>query len=325
MKLFLRYLKGRRSALLAFAVFALALGLSFMLYRLPVRAVLYPTGLCASAGFIALGLDYARVRRRHLLLKDLREPEAGLPEPVDIEAADYRAIAERILEARRALEDRTDAEARAMVDYYTLWVHQVKTPIAAMRLRLQGQDSAEARALLSELMRVEHYVEMVLTYLRLEGEGTDYVIRRVDLDALLRGVFKRFSGEFILRKLKLDYAPTGARVLTDEKWLAFVVEQVLSNALKYTPAGSISVYLEAPATLCVRDTGIGIAPEDLPRVFEQGYTGLVGREDRRASGIGLYLCKRVCDSLGHGIAIQSVPGGGTTVRIDLSERKTPIE
>lgn len=325
MKLFLRYLRSRRAALLAFAGFAAALALSFALYRLPAQAVLYPAALCAAAGLALLALDYARVRRRHALLKDLGDVESGLPEPADIEAADYRALAERLHEARMALQSRAEAEMGALEEYYTLWVHQVKTPIAAMRLRLQGQDTAEARALLSELMRVERYVEMVLTYLRLDGDGTDYVIRRVDLDALLRGVFKQFSGEFILRKLKLDYAPVDVQVLTDEKWLAFVVEQVLSNALKYTPAGTISVYLEAPATLCVRDTGIGIAPEDVPRVFEQGYTGLVGREDRRASGIGLYLCKRACDGLGHGIALQSVPGEGTTVRIDLSSRRMAIE
>ena len=325
MRLFLRYLKGKRMAIVAFAGFGAVLAASFALYRLPLRAVLYPAALCAAAGIVLLVADFMRVRRRHLLLKDLSELEDGLPEPADIEAADYRAIAERLQEARRALEDRAGAEARAMADYYTLWVHQVKTPIAAMRLRLQDRDSADARALLSELMRVEHYVEMVLTYLRLEGDGTDYVIRECALDALLRQVFKRFSGEFILRRLKLDYAPTGARVLTDGKWLTFVVEQVLSNALKYTPAGTISVYLEAPATLCVRDTGIGIAPEDLPRVFDQSYTGLAGRTDRRASGLGLYLCKRVCDGLGHGISIESTPGEGTTVRIDLSRRRMNVE
>ena len=325
MRLFLRYLKGKRMAIVAFAGFGAVLAASFALYRLPPRAVLYPVALCAAAGLVLLITDFMRVRRRHLLLKDLSDLEDGLPEPADIEAADYRAIAERLQEARRALEDRAGAEARAMTDYYTLWVHQVKTPIAAMRLRLQDRDSADARALLSELMRVERYVEMVLTYLRLEGDGTDYVIRECALDALLRQVFKRFSGEFILRRLKLDYAPTGARILTDEKWLTFVVEQVLSNALKYTPAGTISVYLEAPATLCLRDTGIGIAPEDLPRVFDQSYTGLAGRADRRASGLGLYLCKRVCDGLGHGISIESTPGEGTTVRIDLSRRRMNVE
>ena len=115
------------------------------------------------------------------------------------------------------------------------------------------------------------------------------------------------------------------RVLTDEKWLSFVIEQVLSNALKYTPQGGVSVYVEEPKTLCIRDTGIGIAPEDLPRVFERGYTGLQGRADKRASGIGLYLCRRVCDALGHTITARSAPGEGTEIRIGLRRRGLTIE
>ena len=212
-----------------------------------------------------------------------------------------------------------------MMDYYTLWAHQIKTPIASMRLRLQEDETPQARVLLSDLGRIERYVSMVLTYLRLEGSSTDYVIRETDLDSVLRPVFKQFAGEFISRKLKLDYTPVSKRVLTDEKWLSFVIEQLLSNALKYTPAGSVSVYLEEPAVLCVRDTGIGIAPEDLPRVFERSYTGLTGRADKRASGLGLSLCKQVCDRLGHGLSIESAPDRGTTVRVDLGARKLDIE
>ena len=325
MKLFLRYMRSRRGGLMLFAAFALILAGAFRLYRLPLAAVLYPTGLCAALGVAWIAADFARVRRRHRALSVLREMEDELPEARDIEAADYREIVRLLRRQQREARTRAEADMAAMSDYYTLWAHQIKTPIAAMRLRLQGVDSAEARALLSDLGRIERYVEMVLTYLRLEGDGTDYVIREVELDSLLAPVFRRFAGEFISRRLKLDYAPIHARVLTDGKWLSFVVEQVLSNALKYTPEGTISVYLEAPCTLCVRDTGIGIAPEDLPRVFEQSYTGFAGRADRRASGIGLYLCKRVCDNLGHGISAQSAPGAGTTVRIDLSRRRFAIE
>ena len=312
-----------------FLAFALIFAAAFALYRLPLEAVLYPAGLCLLLGAGCSAAGFLRMRKRHAVLEELKRLEAGLPEQLpearDVEAADWREIVRLLSDARREERARAEADFQAMGDYYTLWAHQIKTPIAAMRLKLQGQDTAGARELLSDLGRVERYVEMVLTYLRLEGNGTDYVIRECDLDGLLRGVFKQFSGEFIRRKLKLDYAPVDVRVLTDEKWLGFVVEQVLSNALKYTPEGTISVCLEAPLTLCVRDTGVGIAPEDLPRVFEQSYTGLTGRRSRQASGIGLYLCRRVCDELGHGIAIQSRPGEGTTVRIDLSRQKCTVE
>ena len=325
MKLFLRYLKGKRGAFLLFAAFTLVFALAFWLYRLPMAAVLYPAMLCAAVGMIHTVIDYGRVKRRHDMLSGYQGLEDELPRPLDIEDADYHEIIRLLRDQQREAQTQAEGEMQAMMDYYTLWAHEIKTPIAAMRLRLQGKDTAEARSLLTDLSRIEHYVEMVLTYLRLEGSGTDYVIREHDLDGILRPVFKRFAGEFITRHLKLDYIPVEARVLTDEKWLAFVVEQVLSNALKYTPTGMISVYMEAPALLCVKDTGIGIAPEDLPRVFEQSYTGLAGRADRRASGIGLYLCKRVCDNLGHGITIESTPGEGTMVRIDLNRRELPVE
>ena len=325
MRLFFRYLRCRLGVLLLFAAFALIMAGSFLLYHLPAEAVLYPAVLCLVLGAAVLILDFLRTRRRHLVLSALREMESDLPEAREIEAEDYREIVCRLREMNRELRTRAETDRSAMVDYYTLWVHQIKTPIAAMRLRLQDEDSELSRSLLSDLGRIERYVSMVLTYLRLEQGASDYVIRETDLDGILRPVLRSFAGEFISRRLKLDYTPTEIRVLTDEKWLSFVVEQVLSNALKYTPAGTVSVYVEAPAVLCIRDTGIGIAPEDLPRIFDRNYTGLAGRADRRASGIGLNLCRRVCDNLGHGLSVESEPDKGTTVRIDLGTRKMAVE
>ena len=325
MKLFLRYLKSRLGVLLLFAAFAGILAFSFVLYHLPAEAVLYPAALCLVLGAVVLAVDFLRVRRRHRLVSGLSEMESELPEAAEIEAADYREIVLRLREMNRELTTRAETDRSAMVDYYTLWVHQIKTPIASMRLRLQDEDTALARSLLADLGRIERYVSMVLTYLRLEEGASDYVIRETDLDGVLRPVLRQFAGEFISRRLKLDYTPVDAKVLTDEKWLSFVVEQVLSNALKYTPERTVSVYMESPSVLCVRDTGIGIAPEDLPRVFDRNYTGLAGRMDRRASGIGLNLCKRVCDNLGHGLSIESEPDRGTTVRLDLGTRKLGIE
>ena len=183
---------------------------------------------------------------------------------------------------------------------------------------------------------------MVLCYLRLDSESTDYVFREYELDDIIRQAVKRFAGQFISRKIRLDYYAVNKKIVTDEKWLLFVLEQVLSNALKYTEEGSISIYCEKQAeafsgtaskepagqdtaVLCIRDTGIGIAPEDLPRIFERGYTGYNGRNDKNASGLGLYLCRRICKNLGHTITIDSVLGEGTTVRIGLEHRKLEVE
>ena len=176
-----------------------------------------------------------------------------------------------------------------------------------------------ARRLRSELLRIEQYVEMVLTYLKMGAESTDYVFREVCLDKIIRESIRKFRGDFIIKRLRLVYEPVEDTVLSDEKWLSFVIEQVLSNALKYTKEGSVRICMEKPATLCVADTGIGIAPEDIPRIFEQGFTGENGRGDKRASGIGLYFCREICRRLGHRITISSAVDEGTTVRIDLGQ------
>ena len=329
MKRFIKYLASRRRTLGFFFLLGAFLWAAYRLYRLPAGAVLYPFLLAALLGLGALFLDWRRTLRRCRILEALADTQLlereELPAPASPAEEAWQALTLSLYRSREALREKAAGDYGELMDYYTLWAHQIKTPIAAMRLMLQNADSPEARSLLRELGRIERYVEMVLTYLRLDGDSTDYVIRECDLDGILRPALKKFAGEFIGRKLSLRYEPTGARVLTDEKWLGFVVEQLLSNALKYTPSGSITVVLEEPATLVVRDTGIGIAPEDLPRIFQRGYTGLRGREDKRASGIGLYLCKRICQNLGHTITAESVPGEGTTVRLDLSRHALPVE
>ena len=186
-----------------------------------------------------------------------------------------------------------------------------------MRLELQSDDSDMSRSLSQELRHVEQYVEMAMTFLRLDAGTTDYAFAEFSVDDIVRQELRRFSCEFIGRKIALDYSPTELRVVTDEKWLGFVVGQLISNALKYTPRGKISVYIEKPDTLCIGDTGIGIDPGDLPRIFEKGYTGANGRCDRRATGLGLYLCRRACSNLGIDISAQSNPGEGTVMRLKL--------
>ena len=329
MELFLSYLKQRRKILGLFALFAAIHIVIFALYRLPAAAALYPTTLCAMIGLIAIIQDFRRVSRQHRSLSVIRSMADAmtlmLPEPEGIEDADYQEIIRLLCQEQSRRVSDMNLRYQDMMDYYTVWAHQIKTPIASMRLHLNNEDSPLARQLSADLMRIEQYVQMVLMYLRLDSDSSDYVIREQELDNIVRQAVRKFAGEFIARKLKLNYEPLDARVITDEKWLSFVVEQVLSNALKYTPSGSITICLEAPKTLCIRDTGIGIAPEDLPRIFEKGYTGCNGRSDKQASGIGLYLCKRICTNLGHGISASSSPDHGTEIRIDLSQRKLDVE
>ena len=280
MRLFLQYLRGKAGKLAAFFLFAAIFIASFALYRLPLTAVWYPSALCLALGLAVLLLDFRRVKRRHemlrLILRQLPTLPETLPAAHAVPEEDYRALVQALCAQQQALETRMSAQYQDMLDYYTLWAHQIKTPIASMRLCLQQEDTPQARRLLQELSRAEQYVEMVMVYLRLTG-GSDLVLREYELDVIVRRAVRRFAGEFIGRKLKLCYEPLNVSCVTDEKWLLFVIEQVLSNALKYTRAGSITIELEAPKTLVIRDTGIGIAPEDLPRIFEKGYTGYNGR------------------------------------------------
>ena len=306
------------------AVFALV----FRFYGLPLGAVLYPALLCAVGWLVYALLRFGKALRKHRVLSALTAAvtEELLPPADAPEDADYRRLLALLQDARRAGEAEAARKYEDMTAYYTLWAHQIKTPIAAMRLTLQNEDSPLSRRLTAELGRVERYADMVLAYLRLDAPSTDYVLREYELDPIVRGAVKKFSGEFIDRRLALDLRPTGLRALTDEKWLSFVLEQLLSNALKYTPeGGKISVYGEAPAALFVEDTGIGVDPSDLPRVFDAGFTGLNGRRDKHASGLGLYLCRRVCRSLGHGLSMESAPGRGARVRLDLSRRSPGAE
>ena len=323
MDFFCGYWRQCRAGILVLLLFAgIFLG-AFLLYRLPAGAALYPALLCGLLCGLFSAADCGRCWRRHRRLLELEKLPAGLmegfPEAARVEEEDYQRIIEALKRAQRELENGMEQRYGDMVDYYTLWVHQIKTPIASMRLKLQNEDSPLARGVRGDLFRIEQYVEMVLAFLRLDSDSTDYVIREYEVDGILRQAARRFAGAFIGRHIRLCYEPVKASVVTDEKWLLFVLEQLLDNALKYTPEnGTVTIGWEEPGTLLIRDTGIGIAPEDLPRIFERGYTGYNGRADKRASGIGLYLCRRICGNLGHRLAVESAPEQGTVVRVELS-------
>ena len=247
------------------------------------------------------------------------------PEEIFPGEEQYRAMIEKL--RREQAEDRAELERRYQdrMDYYTLWVHQIKVPIASMDLQLQSADSDLSRSLSEDLQRIEQYTQMVLVYLRLDSDTSDYVLREQELDGILRTCVKKFSTQFIRRHLSLTYAPVHTKVLTDGKWLAFVIEQLLSNAVKYTKTGGVEIFMAQPGVLCIRDTGVGIRPEDLPRIFERGYTGTNGRAEQRSSGIGLYLCKRVCHNLNHDLRVESVSGQGTAAYLDLRRKNSRPE
>ena len=326
---FVKWLGQKKSLFLKEGLFAIIFFVTFALYHLPLAAIFYPMLLCFVTGMLFLVWDYRKFAVRHERLQQLSampfDVMTDFPESVSVLETDYQQIIVQLQEGQRRMKDKMSFQYQDMMDYYTVWAHQIKTPIAAMRLTLQNTDSSFSRKLSVELARVEQYVDMVLCYFRLDTDTRDYVIAVYDLDDILRQALRKFAGQFIGKKIHLDYQPLNAQVMTDEKWLLFVIEQILSNALRYTQQGCVSIYLESPKILCIRDTGMGIAAEDLPRIFEKGYTGYNGRTDKKASGLGLYLCARICRNLGHGISAESEPDKGTVIKLNLNTAERMFE
>ena len=290
------------------------------LYRIPAEVAVYTTVLWLFILGILAAFDYSRYKSRVLLLEEKKArillEQVRFPETGERIEALYQEMLTLLFEERRRFLSEADKSRKEMVDYYTMWAHQIKTPIAAMGLLLQerGEEKGE---LSEELFRIEQYVEMVLSYLRLESMSSDLLLKRYELDGIVRKAIRKYARIFIRKKLTLSYEGLSCQVLTDEKWLSFVLEQLLSNALKYTERGQVSIFMEWPGVLVVADTGIGIRKEDLPRVFDRGFTGYNGREENRSTGIGLYLCKRIMGKLGHSLWLESEPGEGTKVYLDL--------
>lgn len=316
----LRYIRSRLKVIIIFTVIAGIFASSYLLFDMPAVTVLYPLILSIVILIIIGTADLIITAGKHKKLIQNEIPPAN-----DLIEKDYQDIINKLKEEEELSRRKAGSDYNNMVEYYTVWAHQIKTPIASMRLQIQSEDSELSRKLDGDLNRIEAYVEMVLTFLRLDSDSTDYVIKEISLDDVIRPAIRKFSRDFISKKLTMDFEPTEASVLSDEKWLSFVIEQVISNAVKYTSSGGIRIYMAESDVLCIEDTGIGISAEDLPRIFENGYTGFNGREDKRASGIGLYLCKRVCDNLGHKITAESEPGVGTKIMIGFDRQELGVE
>lgn len=332
-RIYLAQYKGPFGLFLLFCgVFAAVL----YLYRLPAEAVLYGLALCSALGFIIVMINYRRFAKEYRMMERmLRELGAGqadfylkeLPVAHSGMEKEYQRLIFMMCEKMRRMNEAFEAAKGDMTDYYTMWVHQIKTPISAMRLLLQtGEETDCGNGLAEQLFKIEEYVNMVLQYLRLDG-GSDLLLKMYSLDDIVRQAVRKYAGMFVRRRLSLSYEPLECQVLTDEKWLVFVIEQVLSNAIKYTKQGGVTIYMEEGEgkTLVISDTGIGIAPEDLPRIFEKGFTGYNGHRDKKSTGIGLYLCRRILNRLSHTISVESEPGKGTRIRIDLDTVRIETE
>ena len=270
------------------------------------------------------GVWYVRRRRAlEALSAELYHTTRELPVPSNAVEADYIRLLQELGFAYDTIKKRVETAQTDSLEYYTLWVHQIKTPIAALGLLLSQMDSEAAGVIRQELFKIERYADLALRYVKLSDISSDLVIEPCDLGTIVHESVKKFGVLFVYQKLSVDISLISGRVISDKRWLSFILEQVLSNALKYTPSGGIRIYMQS-GTLVIEDSGIGIRPEDLPRIFSKGYTGRNGRIDERASGIGLYLAKKAADALSISIRVESEVGAGTRVSLGFPSADTDI-
>lgn len=296
----------------------------FKLYDLIMEPFIYVSILTVFFTLVFFVIDLCKefnsASKREYALHNINTEWNRLPEVTNLTEEDYQEMIKILGKRVDELIFDFENERQDMLDYYTIWVHQIKTPIAVMRLMLGNEDTEKNRALSAELFRIEQYVEMVLQYIRLGSETNDLVISEYKLDDLIRDSIRKYAEQFIYRKIKLSYEPTDIKVVTDRKWFSCILEQILSNAIKYTPQGTVTIGGNENGELCIKDTGIGIAAEDLPRIFEKGYTGINGRLDQKSSGLGLYLCKKAADKLAISIKVESKPGKGSVFVLNFSQK-----
>ena len=285
--------------------------------RAVLQYVLLILLLISLAGFL---LDIVKQYQNFRHLVFYGEGQAQTP----IEALLFSKI-ETLKNDKKELKLQEQIKQNDLLDYYTLWVHQIKTPIAASKLLVEDlQEQTLKNQLEQELFKIGSYTNLVLQYLRLESFHDDLVVKRENIEDLVKDVVKKYAIFFIQQGLRLNLHDLKHTIITDKKWFVVILEQVLSNSLKYTSQGGIEIFFKED-TLYIKDTGLGIQDADLLRVFERGFSGYNGRLTHQSSGLGLYLSKKIADELGHELHLQSVVGEGTTVMITFKEKKLLFE
>ena len=325
MEILKSYLKKNIKIYILFVVFIAIFFIMFYLYNLPLEALIYTGSFCFLASVIASFSDFVNYRESYKKLKFLEKNILNdledLPKSLDIRIDYYHKIIEKLYEELEKLTQENRQKNTDMVDYYSMWVHQIKTPIAAMNFLLDNEE-VDQKILQQELFKIERYVEMVLTYIRLDSISSDYVITKINLDEVVKDSVKKYATIFINKKIKLNYVSHETMVISDKKWLSFAFEQILGNSVKYSSTGGEITIETYENKLVIEDNGMGIKEEDLPRIFEKGFTGFNGRYEKKSSGLGLYLCKKTLDKLGHHIEISSKVGEGTRIEITFPKEDT---
>ncbi len=325
LELLMKWLYDKKKGIFLISICVVILILITITYGLPVVVMEYSGLLCGTVILLFAIVDYIQYCNRYKALFAVLQNSACFLEKVPgtehLLEKMYQKIIEEICASKAEAGTLLQERENSMNDFYTLWVHQIKTPIAAMKLILHLEPNIKNQVIERELFRIEQYADMVLQYLRIRSTTTDLLLETYSLYDMVKKVVKKYAGSFIGQKLTLNLLPFTAMVLTDEKWFCICIEQILSNCIKYTEKGGISIsFDESSQTLVIEDTGIGIRSEDIPRIFECGFTGYNGRMDKKSTGIGLYLCKQIMDRLGYTVEVNSTVGVGTKFLLCLARK-----
>ncbi len=325
------------------AVLANGLMMAAIMYmnKIPVSEILYGVLVCVTVAVVIVAVRfshyYDRCKELEQLARVITVSSDGMEAPKYLYETQYQTCIKYLEQENNKIQNEMLDRQQDMAEYYSMWVHQIKTPIAALKLLIDEESMCDSSVhntaqKQQELFRIEQYVNMALQYMRLDSQSHDFVIRKVCVDEVLKASIHKYARQFVHKKLGLSYESSPICAVTDEKWIGFVIEQLLSNAIKYTLSGKITIEVieqeqktQEDATtkkvhIAITDTGIGIRAEDLPRICEKGYTGCNGHDfcaqkERQSTGIGLYLCNRILNKLGHQLYITSTEGVGTRAEI----------
>ena len=230
--------------------------------------------------------------------------------------SDVKDDNERLVNENKTLKSEMLNQKDDLNAYFLMWLHQIKTPMTVSKLLLEKPDDTTNTKLKMQLMYIEQYINMAMNYLKMIDHSTDMDITEVNLDDIIKNLLKKYSLLFIHNHISLEYQSNLTYVISDSQWLTILIEQILSNALKYTENGKIAIqYLEEKHALEIKDTGIGIRSEDIPKIFDRGYSGFNGRMNEKSSGLGLYLARKISERLNIQIEVESKLSKGSIFRL----------
>lgn len=314
MKEITKFLKYKGHCLVIFLIYILCLYASTW-FGIEKNYVLYFILLTSFLFLASMVISFVKYKNTIKALdewsKDVSYPPADL-----IKGTKFAESIVGLDQENKKMENAFELKMKEFKEYITIWTHQIKTPLFSLDLILNDHP-VDAHAAKAEVFEIEEYIDSLLSYMRLESLSTDFVFEEASLDKIISSSIKKYAKVFIRKKNQVKFTPTKLKITTDIKWFGLILDQILSNANKYTDQGLIEIYIEG-TKLIIRDTGIGIRKEDLPRVFDKSYTGYNGRIYKKSTGIGLNLVKTTADNLSIDVGIESEVDVGTKVILNLS-------